>query len=110
MSLALLTAALLASSGMFGLCLGLERHHRQLLQRPPRAGLLRALRALGWLALAASFASSVASWGWAMGPVGWFGLVSLTGLALVMLSPYVMRWLIALLFIGWLVVGLLTLF
>ena len=109
MSLALLTAALLASSGMFGLCLGLERHHRQLLQRPPRAVLLRALRALGWLALAASFASCVASWGWAMGPVGWFGLVSLTGLALVMLSPYVMRWLLALLFIGWLVVGLLAL-
>lgn len=108
MSLALLTAALLASSGMFGLCLGLERHHRQLLQRPPSAMLLRALRALGWLALAASFASSVTSWGWAIGPVGWFGLVSLTGLALVMLSPYVMRWLIAVLFIGWLVVGLIA--
>ncbi len=31
---------------------------------------------------------SAAAWGWAMGPVGWFGLISLAGLALVFLLPY----------------------
>ena len=35
--------------------------------------------------LAASFAACVAAWGWAMGPVGWFGQLSLAGFALVLL-------------------------
>ncbi|RRV10709.1 DUF3325 domain-containing protein [Pseudomonas sp. v388] len=109
MSLALMSSALLAFSGMLSLCLGLERHYRQLLQRVPVTTRLHALRILGWTALAGGFATSVANWGWAMGPVGWLGLMSLAGLALVMLSPYALRLLMALLGIGWLLLGLLAL-
>ncbi|WP_371924742.1 DUF3325 domain-containing protein [Pseudomonas sp. R5(2019)] len=57
---------------------------------PPPA-LHRTLRIVGWLALAASFVYSIGGWGWAMGPVGWFGLISLAGLALVLLLPYAAR-------------------
>lgn len=109
MSLPLLSAALLAFSGMLGLCLGLERHYKQLLNARPNAVLLKTLRALGWLALAASFAACVTAWGWAMGPVGWFGMLSLAGLATAFWSTYAIRTLIAMAGVGWLVLGILAL-
>lgn len=88
MSLMLSTGLLLAYSGMLGLCLGLERHYRQVWPRVPGPVLRRVLRMGGWLALLGSFAASVAAWGWAMGPIGWCGLLSLAGLGLVLLLPY----------------------
>jgi hypothetical protein len=91
MSLELILAALLAWVGMSSLCAGLERHFKQLWQRAPSVLTLRTLRAAGWMALAASLATSVAAWGWAMGPVGWFGLVSMAGLAISLLLPYAVR-------------------
>ncbi|MFB8829472.1 DUF3325 domain-containing protein [Azotobacter sp. CWF10] len=84
------TAGLLfAYTGMLGLCLGLERHYRQVWQQVPSLWLRRTLRIAGWLALA--FQACVLAWGSAMGPVGWFGLVSLTGFALVLLLPFAPR-------------------
>ena len=79
---------LFAYGGMLGLCQGLERHYKQVwgVQCPPWRR--RVLRGLGWLGLGASLASCVQAWGWAMGPVAWFGSMSLAGLALVMLLPY----------------------
>jgi hypothetical protein len=91
MSIAWVASLLLAFSGMLGLCLGLERHFKQIWQRAPSPGLRRTLRTAGWLALAASFATCVLAWGWAMGPVGWFGLMSLAGISLVLLLPYAAR-------------------
>lgn len=88
MGVMLSTGLLLAYSGMLGLCLGLERHYRQVWQGLPGPWLRRLLRLGGWLALLASLAVSVAVWGWAMGPIGGFGLISLAGLGLVMLLPY----------------------
>lgn len=82
---------LLAYTGMLGLCLGLERHYRQVWQRAPSPWLRRTLRIAGWLALALAFQACVLAWGSAMGPVGWFGLVSLTGFALVLLLPFAPR-------------------
>ncbi|MBD9482122.1 DUF3325 domain-containing protein [Pseudomonas sp. PDM14] len=82
---------LLAYSGMLALCQGLERHYKQVWGKVPSLAVRRGLRAAGWLALALSFAACVASWGWAMGPVGWFGQISLAGFALVMLLPYAPR-------------------
>jgi len=82
---------LLAYSGMLGLCLGLERHYRQVWKKAPPARLLRSLRAAGWLALALAFYACVTVWGTAMGAVGWFGLVSLTGFGLVLLLPFAPR-------------------
>lgn len=105
MTLVLSTGLLLAYCGMLGLCLGLERHYKQVWQRLPARGLRLGLRTLGWLALAASFAASVAAWGWAMGPIGWCGLVSLAGLALVLVLPYHPRLATCLALLGWPVLG-----
>ncbi|MBI6854208.1 DUF3325 domain-containing protein [Pseudomonas cichorii] len=105
MSIALITSLLLAYSGMLGLCLGLERHYRQLSPRPLSRALRHTLRTAGWLALAASFFTSAQVWGWAMGPVGWLGLVSMTGLALVLLLPYAIRLAVGLSGGGWLLLG-----
>lgn len=103
---------LLAYGGMVALCQGLERHYKQVWGKVPGIARRRLLRALGWLALVLSFAACVASWGWAMGPVGWFGQISLAGFALVMLLPYAPRlsaWLVpvgALAWgVGWLLAG-----
>ncbi len=77
-----------AYAGMLSLCLGLERHFKQIWNRLPTPLLRRALRLCGWLGLAASFASAISGWGWAMGPVAWYGLIGGTGLGLVLLLPY----------------------
>ncbi|MHA6197384.1 DUF3325 domain-containing protein [Pseudomonas wadenswilerensis] len=105
MGVMLSTGLLLAYSGMLGLCLGLERHYKQVWQRVPGPRLRRALRLGGWLALAGSFAASVAAWGWAMGPIGWFGLISLAGLGLVLLLPYRARTAVWLALAGWPLLG-----
>ncbi|BAN50196.1 DUF3325 domain-containing protein [Metapseudomonas resinovorans] len=88
MAIALLAGLWLAYVGMLALCLGMERHFKQVWQRSPRPALRHGLRAGGWLALVLSLLASVAAWGWAMGPVGWFGLISLAGFGLVLLLPY----------------------
>lgn len=91
---------LLAYGGMLALCLGLERHFKQVWRFAPALVLRRGLRGLGWLALVASFGASVAAWGWAMGAVGWFGLIGLSGFALVLLLPYGPRLAVFLPFFG----------
>ena len=74
--------------GMLALCQGLERHYKQVWNKPPSDGLRRALRGAGWLSLALSFYFCGLAWGWAMGPIGWFGMLSLSGFGLLMLLPY----------------------
>ncbi|MFB4394180.1 MULTISPECIES: DUF3325 domain-containing protein [unclassified Pseudomonas] len=105
MGISLLAGLLLAYNGMVALCLGLERHYRQVWQRVPGAGWRQVLRGLGWLALLASLGASVAAWGWAMGPIAWLGLVSMAGLALVLLLPYWPRAAVAVAAGAWLVLG-----
>ncbi|CAM3803808.1 DUF3325 domain-containing protein [Pseudomonas reidholzensis] len=79
---------LLAYAGMLGLCQGLERHYKHVWQRPCQRGLRLTLRGLGWAGLLASLLLCAQAWGWAMGPVAWFGAISLAGLLLVMVLPY----------------------
>lgn len=74
--------------GMLALCQGLERHYKQVWHTAPSLFLRRILRGVGWLSLGLSFYVCGQVWGWAMGPVGWFGLMSLSGFALLMLLPY----------------------
>ena len=81
----------LAYIGMLGLCQGLERHYKQVWQTVPSAHLRRLLRGAGWFSLALSFYFCGRAWGWAMGPVGWFGMLSLSGFALALLLPYAPR-------------------
>ncbi|TBV08730.1 DUF3325 domain-containing protein [Stutzerimonas kirkiae] len=101
MSAAFFEGVLLAYVGMLALCLGLERHYKQVWQQAPAVWLRRTLRATGWVALAGSFAICVLHWGWAMGPVGWFGAISMAALALVLLLPYGPRLSVALAALGW---------
>lgn len=107
MNLALLAAPLLAYAGMLGLCLGMERHWKQLANpRLPAAG-RRLCRVLGaaLLILAGYAASRV--WPGGMAVVAWFGLIALGGLALLMLLPYAPRlalWLPAVGGLAWLCV------
>jgi len=81
-------AMLFAYAGMLGLCQGLERHYRQVWNRSCPRVLRFGLRSTGWLALLASLTLCAQAWGWAMGPVAWFGVLSLAGLVLVMLLAY----------------------
>lgn len=75
-------------AGMALLCLGLARHYKQVWPKAPRASLLRSIRLLGWLVLALGLWACIHSWGWAMGPVAWCGLISLGGLMVALLLPY----------------------
>lgn len=109
MSLWIIASLLLAYSGLLGLCLGLERHYKQLYQRLPGAGLQRLLRTVGWALLGASLACCAQAWGWAMAGVGWLGLVSLAGVTLVMLLPYAPRLSVWLAGAGWPVLGVMAL-
>lgn len=77
-----------AYAGMLGLCQGLERHYKQVWSRACPPALRVGLRSAGWLALLASLMMCAQAWGWAMGPVAWFGALSLVGLLLVVLLPY----------------------
>ncbi|UXL36756.1 MULTISPECIES: DUF3325 domain-containing protein [Pseudomonas] len=74
--------------GMLALCQGLERHYKQVWGKPPSVRLSRLLRVAGWVSLGFSFWFCGQAWGWAMGPVGWFGMLSLSGFGLLMLLPY----------------------
>ena len=74
--------------GMLTLCQGLERHYKPVWGKPPAARLRRVLRVAGWLSLGLSFWFCGLAWGWAMGPVGWFCMISLSGFSLLMLLPY----------------------
>ncbi|ATP44152.1 iron uptake protein [Pseudomonas putida] len=79
---------LFAYAGMLALCQGLERHYKHVWNRPCPRGLRLGLRGVGWLALLVSLLLCAQAWGWAMGPVAWFGSLSLAGMLLVMLLPY----------------------
>ncbi|EPJ91808.1 DUF3325 domain-containing protein [Pseudomonas psychrophila] len=74
--------------GMLALCQGLDRHYKQVWGKPPSPRLSRLLRVSGWVSLGLSFYFCGLAWGWAMGPVGWLGMLSLSGFGLLMLLPY----------------------
>jgi len=81
-------AGALAYSAMVALCQGLKRHQLAVWGKPWSDRWLRALRIYGWLGLLLSLWLSAEHWGWAMGSVGAFGLVSVAGWVLVLGLPY----------------------
>ncbi|WP_415163419.1 DUF3325 domain-containing protein [Ottowia sp.] len=84
-------ALLLALLGFTALCLGMDKHYEKHLRHPPTPWRLRGLRALGWLCLALSFAASIAAAGWQIGPLLWFGWLSVAGYVLVFAKPWLRR-------------------
>ena len=86
-ALALLLAGALCYAGMAALCLGMDRHHRQVWSRTaPRRQ--PGLRVGGWLLLAVALWPCIQVWGASVGVVIWFGLLSAAALLLVLLLPY----------------------
>lgn len=88
---ALLASLLLAYAGMLGMCLGKERHWKQLVN--PRAPVLlrRLCVPVGVLLLGLAVYAATRVWPGGMALVGWFGLISLAGFALLLLIPYAPR-------------------
>lgn len=81
----------LAYAGMLLLCLGMERHWKQLASPRLPAALRRVCRPLGALALAVAVYTCGFIWNPGMAWVAWLGLISLAGLALLLILPYAPR-------------------
>jgi len=85
---ALLLSLSLAYSGMLGFCLGMERHWKQLASARLPVVARRICTPFGGALLGLSGWVATDIWSSAMAVVAWFGMISLTGLALVLLMPY----------------------
>jgi hypothetical protein len=85
-------------AGWFALCLAMDRHHAQVLHGKPPHSRPQLLRRLGWTLLGVALWLCTRTWGWAIGPVAWLGLLSAAAMGLVFLLPYAPR------FAAWLVV------
>lgn len=80
-------AGSLCYAGLSGLCLAMDRHHRQVWTgKAPAAQ--RGLRLAGWLLLALALWPCILAWGAAVGVVLWLGWLAVGGLLLVLLLPY----------------------
>jgi hypothetical protein len=86
-----LFAPLLILLGFAALCLGMEKHYKEHLRMPTSPQNLRRLRTLGWFLLSLSFAACVANDGWQVGPLVWFGWLSVLGMSLVFARPWLWR-------------------
>jgi len=84
----MLSTLLLCYSAFTALCLSMDRHHAELLGYKPMAGRRRLLRGTGWLLLALSLWTTVATSGWSLGLVQWCAVLMFSALLLVLLLPY----------------------
>jgi hypothetical protein len=87
----LLLSLLLAYAGMLSFCLCMERHWKQLVGTRLPASVRSLGKPLGALLLVLALYAASGAWLGGMALVGWFGLVSLAGLALLLLLPYAPR-------------------
>jgi hypothetical protein len=87
MTMWVIGGVLFAYAGMLGLCQGLERHYKQVWNHLPTRVAYRPAQCR-LVGVAGQPDAVRQAWGWAMGPVAWFGVLSLAGLLLVMLLPY----------------------
>jgi hypothetical protein len=88
---AMIASFALCYAGLSGLCLAMDKHHRQALRRSGSAAGARGLRAIGGVLLALSGVYSVIAWGASVGPIAWFGMLSAAAVLIVVLLPYAPR-------------------
>lgn len=100
---ALFASLLFAYAGMLGFCLSKERHWKQLVNPRVPAALRRLCIPVGSLLLGLAVYAACQVWPGGMAVVGWFGLISLAGLLLLMLIPYAPRLTVSLPLIGGLI-------
>ncbi len=74
--------------GLEALCLGMDRHARQLAGSPLPGPLARCARVLGCVALPGSAMLEIAQRGLSIGLTAWFGLLTLAALLLVLALSY----------------------
>ena len=86
--LSAVAATCFAYSSMVALCQGIKKHQVAVWGQSWPTKVHTCLRLYGWLALLACLYLSADYWGWAMGRVGAFGLVSMTGFAFVLGLAY----------------------
>jgi hypothetical protein len=91
MDACLVCALALAYAGMAGLCLAMERHHKQVWRRHAAPAAARRLRYGGALLLALALWPCLAGWGASVGPLLWLGVLSAGALPLALLLPYAPR-------------------
>ncbi|CDG81380.1 DUF3325 domain-containing protein [Janthinobacterium agaricidamnosum] len=91
LAMAISSALALAYAGMAGLCLAMDRHHRQVWGGEPAPAARRGLRGAGWLLLLIALWPCIAVWGTSVGIVAWLGFLSAGALLLVGLLPYAPR-------------------
>lgn len=94
--LSLVAACGLSYSAMVGFCQGLKKHQVAVWGRAWDAAWHRALRLYGWLALPVCLWLCAQAWGWAIGSVGVFGLLSMSAFVLALGLPYWPRTLVSL--------------
>jgi hypothetical protein len=80
-----LAALMLAVAGFAALALSMHKHHRDVFGSPPTHRRASAFRAIRWALLGLSFGACVFNSGWAIGPVLWLGLLSVSGLTVTLL-------------------------
>lgn len=82
---------LLAYGGMTTLCLAMNRHYRQVRFGAPDKRFKVVMRLTGSILLLLALMLGIVGWGPAIGPVVWFGVLSVGALALIFLLPYYPR-------------------
>lgn len=83
-----LLAFALACTGFAALALAMDRHHRQVWQRPASGRQRVLLRVLGTVCLGASLVACIAYSGWSVGIVLWLGLLSAAVPAVALVLTY----------------------
>ncbi|MEN3112133.1 DUF3325 domain-containing protein [Uliginosibacterium paludis] len=79
--------------GLEALCLGMDRHARQLAGSTLPGPLARCARVLGCMALLGSAMLEIAQRGLSIGLTAWFGLLTLAAMTLVLALSYRPAWL-----------------
>lgn len=83
-----LLAFALSLVGFSALALAMHRHHQQVWGHGLSYKARLSLRLIGVVGLGSSFAVCFGGFGWASAPVLWLGLLSVAGLAIVLLLAY----------------------
>ncbi len=78
----------LAYGGMTALCLAMNRHYRQVRFGRPSLQLKWILRSTGTALLLVALLLGIIGWGPTIGPVVWFGVLSVSALILIFMLPY----------------------
>lgn len=81
----------LCHAGLSGVCLAMDRHYRQVCQRPASPVRTQTLRFGGWLLLVLSLLACMRSSGASAGAVLWFGVLSTSAAAIVVMLAYAPR-------------------